>query len=304
MLHERQYDSFVGRTCGQLLNSVEKDFVEFLAERRGRAREEFENVFLETRRRFRFDSLRYRELMVDIHDLHRLVYDDSDERELIDSYQFHELIHLFRFISYSYPKSPWRYWDGLAAGIRLLARGEFGKIAHGFRKAFAKTAHRKDDYATMDHPAMAAFLMEQVEGDPAVVDYGCGLAYTAFEIGRIAERTKVYLVDVDCLTLEFAAWRFRKHGIDVEAIPVTKDSLYPSLPAHSICIASEVMEHVARPLTVYEHIVESMTAGGILCGSFGDHHREMFHISPNLSELRRRIAGDFEPIGHSCHRKK
>ena len=98
------------------------------------------------------------------------------------------------------------------------------------------------------------------------------------------------------LCLEFSAYRFKKHGIDVTAIPVTQDNPYPKLPKHNICIATEVMEHVPRPLEVYRNIYESLEVGGILHGNFEDHAHGLYHPSGDLKELREQLPNNFQVI--------
>jgi 2-polyprenyl-3-methyl-5-hydroxy-6-metoxy-1,4-benzoquinol methylase len=169
------------------------------------------------------------------------------------------------------------------------------------RKIFSK--HEKSEL-NEDYSSIAKFLVGKINGPPVVIDYGCGLGYISFEIGKLQRDSKVYLVDIDTLILEFAKFRFEKHGINVETIPVTKDNLYPKLPVHNICIATEVMEHVIQPLKVYQNIYDSLEQEGILYGNFEDHKKEMFHVSPHLGELRERIATDFQPIVNLCYKKK
>lgn len=84
------------------LNDIEQDFIEFFSIKRKHSKEEIKSIFLETRNRFAFAGSQYRQLCDDIHNLFKIQYDDSDEKDLVDSYKFHELLHLFRMISYSY----------------------------------------------------------------------------------------------------------------------------------------------------------------------------------------------------------
>jgi len=146
--------------------------------------------------------------------------------------------------------------------------------------------------------------MDSIQGDPVVVDYGSGPAYISYEIASANSRSTVFLVDVDSLVLEFALFRLRKTGAAIHALPVAKENIYPPLPKHNICIASEVMEHLAYPLKVYDNIVGALETGGLLYGRFEDHQPNMYHVSPQLGDLRQAIARDFDRIGQSCYRKK
>ena len=282
------------------LNQIETDFIEFISKKRNQPYREIEQIFLVTKNRFKFYNSRYRELCDTVHNLFKILYDDVDEKELIDSYKFHALMHLFRFISYSYPKSAPSYSDYLKYLKRILIRRRFDKLKAFIKRKISKK--HKDGELNRDYTAIAKFLVEKIKKPPIVIDYGCGLGYISFEIGK-KRNSKIYLVDIDCLTLEFAEFRFKKHGINVEIIPISKNELYPKLPAHNICIATEVMEHIMEPLRAYQNIYDSLEPGGILYGDFKDNIQEMLHVSPNLSALRKRISKDFQKIGNMCYKR-
>lgn len=241
------------------LNEVEKYFIEYLAAKRGRRYEYIKTLFLETRDKYAFAGRGYREFCHDIFNLYKIMYDNTDEKDSVDSYKFHELLHLFRMISYSYGQ-------------------DFGPTAR--------------------------LLAEKADKRPLViVDYGCGLGYISYAIAKFVKGSKVYLVEVDSMVLEFAKFIFDKQGIETSLIRVTKEDLYPRLPPHNICIATEVMEHLKRPMEAYAHIYESLDRGGLLFGDFEDHIEDILHVSCDLSGLRRSIHGDFQKIGDNCYRK-
>ena len=98
--------------------------------------------------------------------------------------------------------------------------------------------------------------------------------------------------------------RFRKSGIDVQVERITKDDIYPKLPKHNLCIATEVMEHVFEPLTLYQNINEALDTGGILHGNFGDHEPGLFHVTPVLKDLRERVLKDFNQLDPLTYQKK
>lgn len=82
------------------------------------------------------------------------------------------------------------------------------------------------------------------------------------------------------------------------------ENQYPELPPHDICIATDVMEHLYRPLTAYEYICTSQKSGGILYGNFEDHHQEMFHVHPDMHDLREAVERDYVKIESDLYRKK
>lgn len=171
-------------------------------------------------------------------------------------------------------------------------------VAHQFHAALHTYRHISYSYYNLPrYEAMARRLLEII-GDrtPVIVDYGCGLAYLSLAIAMIRPESMVYLVDVDSAVLDFAAYRFARRGINHETIPVTRENIYPQLPSHNICVASEVMEHLLRPLLAYRHIYEAMDEQGVLFGQFGDHEREFFHVSPDLQAVRDALVQDFRQI--------
>lgn len=288
------------------LNQTEKDFIEFISERRNCSYKEIENIYLVTKNRFKFSSSKYRRLCDDSHNLFKIMYGDKRETELIDSYRFHSLMHLFRFVSYSYAEPA----TGLATSItyyfkaliKVISKGDFKKLSDFLKR---KISYISKSTATvgMEHSNTAKLLVGKIDETPVVVDYGCGLGYVSFEIGKLNKNSKVYLVDIDCLTLKFAEFRFKKHGINVETIPIRKTNLYPKLPMHNICIATSVMEHVIQPLKVYQNIKDSLKSKGIIYGTFEDTIKEMFHVSPDLSELRYQLNKDFKEIDWNVYQK-
>ena len=245
------------------LNQVETHFIEFIAQKRNLPQEEVKTIFLETRDEFTFAGERYRKLGGKIHNLCKILYDDRDEMNLVDSYKFHELFHVFRMISYSY--------------------GHIGSFSRDF-----------EDIAKN-------IIMKMDRRPCTIVDYGCGLGYISSEIGKLVKNSKVYLVDVDSLKLEFTKFRFDKMKISAEVIPITKSNLYPRLPKHNICIATDVMEHLRYPLKAYQNINEGLEVGGILFGNFQDAMAELFHNSFNLKDLRNEVSKSFQSIDeNSC----
>lgn len=281
------------------LNEVEIDFIEFMAEKRNRPLAEIENIFRKTKERFKFCGLEYVKLTDQIPRLYRIMYDTATEEDTIGCYQAHEFLHLFAYISYTYPKPKSSYLRDLR---RDLKKGEWTNIHNFIRRKLAGSRKQKGVY--LGPKGIASFLIDAVTEAPVVVDYGSGLAYISYEIAKANSDARIFLVDIDCVVLEFAAFRLKKIGADVQTIPVTKTNLYPELPPHNICIATEVMEHLTQPLTVYENILEALRERGVLYGGFDDHQPNMFHISPDLSELRHRISRDFESLEHRCYKKK
>ena len=280
------------------LNEVETDFIEFMAARRNKPAAELEEVFRRTKARFGFSGPDYAKLTGQIPRLYRIMFDTTTAEETVKCYRAHELLHLFAYLSYTYPKPK----SSLLRDFRRdLKKGEWRNM-HNFLKRKLSRG-KKQTGVHLGPPGVAQFLIDSIDGPPVVVDYGSGLAYVSYEIAQANREAKIFLVDIDCLVLEFAEFRLKKIGADVQTIAVTETNLHPVLPEHNICIASEVMEHIDQPLVAYENICHAMQAGGILYGGFEDHQPNMFHISPDLGRLRERISQDFEKLNHRCYRK-
>jgi 2-polyprenyl-3-methyl-5-hydroxy-6-metoxy-1,4-benzoquinol methylase len=139
---------------------------------------------------------------------------------------------------------------------------------------------------------------------PVLLDYGCGLGRLTNKICEIKPDTKVFLLDVNCLSLDFAEYRFKSNGFDVTKIPIDVPNIYPTLPPHNICIATEVMEHVKNPLLAFKNINDSLPSRGILYGNFNNHKKELFHVSCDLEDLRIEIDKYFDNLGKWLYIKK
>ncbi|MBN1436258.1 MAG: methyltransferase domain-containing protein [Sedimentisphaerales bacterium] len=282
-----------------MLNEIENDLIEFIAARRQRPIDQVRSTFIHVRDRYDFTSRRFAELYGGVHEILSIMYMPTTEADLVDCYHAYAFFHLLRYLSSTYPKPKSslvkEFW-------RDVKKGRWQNFYHFIKRKIA--GKKSDGQAISKRASQAQAIVERITGPATVVDYGCGLGFISFEIAKLKKGTKVYLVDVDNLIREFTLFRFRKHGIDAETISVTRDCIYPELPEHNICIATEVMEHVRRPLEVYGHIRSSMQKGGILMGNFVDHQKDMLHVSPDLRELRDAISKDYKELDYLIYQKQ
>lgn len=235
------------------LAPIDEEYIAFLAERRDVSAEIIRANYARVKARFNFAGQKYKVFTLMVCDLLSPVYGDETEESLFETHQFHAAMILYRHISYSH---------------------------------YTKTLARYD--------AGARYLLDALGSrPPVVVDYGCGLGCMAMAMATMRPESKVYLVDMDSLVLDFAEYRFRMRGLNYETIRVRRKNAYPKLPRHNVCIASQVMEHLVQPMAAYRNIWKALELEGILCGSFGDHERMFWHVSPDLSELRAAILQDF-----------
>lgn len=283
------------------LNQAEIDFIEFMAQKKNESIDYVKKVFLETKQIFNFGGNSYRKLCRENYKLYRILYDDKDENETLDAYRFHALMHIFRFLSYSDNFSVYENFDYYFKNIFIIFMGwikRILKIILGF------ITSKNFDAKSLTRNEAINFLSEKIHDDSVLIDYGCGFGYISFELGRRFKNLKVYLVDIDCLVSDFVRFRFKKHEINFDFIPVAENNLYPKLPPCDICIAQEVLEHLHDPLIAFENIKESVKKGGILYGNFYDHEEFMFHVSPNLKNVRLEVEKYFKKIGSMIYSKK
>ncbi len=284
------------------LNQIEIDFIEFMSQTLNITTKDMKKKYIDTKYRFDFSSPEYREFADNVHNLFRLQFDDNDEQGSIKAYRFHALLQVFRLISYSFPKKTPTFTDYVKMFNNLVQKGEWQKILLSIDSKLHKISINSKNL--LSQISAAKLLRNNSKKNPIIVDYGCGLGYLSFELAMRDKGVNVYLLDINCLTLEFASYRFKKYGIKAEEIIVDENNIYPKLPVHDICIATEVMEHLFRPLVAYENISQSLSENGLLYGNFSDHRKEMFHVSHDLSKLRSAIERDFEQLGENLFRKK
>ena len=283
------------------LNQIEEDFIDFISQKRKRPYQTIKELYLQTKHNYnKFDTFGYGRVVGLVQELYRVMYDPVDENYGIESYQVHGLLHLFRYLSYSFPKTTSDY---LQETLYHLKKGRFHKIFIYATRKIKRILKKEPTSGSLFQSSIAKTLLEKTDHNPVVVDYGAGLGYVSFELATLKKNAKVYLLDISSLVSEFAEFHFKKHNINVEIIPVTIEDSYPKLPPHNICIATDVMEHLLEPITAYQNIYNSLEKGGILYGDFEDRESHSYHISADLSELRKRIAQDFQPLDDRTYKK-
>lgn len=130
---------------------------------------------------------------------------------------------------------------------------------------------------------------------PAVIlDYGCGLAQSAFSLVERLEsnggKAKLVLVDIPTLMKDFLVWTGKRLSIPLEFIDCDISTPYPVLPRCDICIATSVFEHIHDPVRAFVNMDNALAPGGYLISNIGDQSAEFFHVSPQLAVLRDQIT--------------
>lgn len=294
------------------LEKIEDEFITFIAAKIGKTREKVLTDYLHTKELFNFSSDAYKQTCNQAYELNKLIYGEDSDQELISAYKYHELMHVYRFLSYSFASGN-KKRNKFSLLVQMLKKGDYNKMFNYAKRTFIKRASKinpADTFEPEDFKPLATYLLRQYGDTPAaIVDYGCGPAYISFEIAEQLQAQgkavpKTYLVDIDCLINEFVFYRFNLYNFPVEKIIISTDNMYPVLPKHDICIATEVMEHIKNPVLVFTNINNALGDTGILHGNFGDHDKHMFHVSPDLQVLRQKLTeNSYTRLGKLTYKK-
>jgi len=265
------------------LIELELLFIRFISERNSQPVEKSKEVYLDLKRNFDFSSKEYRLFCEKVHSLYGLFYASVDDQKLIEAYKKLEYLHIFRHLSYVFPVKK-TFQQRIVKGIKTLIN----------RRLAVKPSCE----------ILLEILYQQKEKVPIVVDYGAGLGHLSFKIGQLIDKTKIFLVDIDSIILEFASFYFKQMQLDISLIKIDVNNLYPVLPECNVCICSEVLEHICNPHLVLDNIIRSLQKGGLLYGEFDDHIDEFLHVSTDLSDIRLRLNSEFDKIAPCIYCKK
>jgi len=278
------------------INPIEKQFLEFMAQRQERPVEMVTCHYLSLKKHFRPHGNRFRQLSEEFIRLHDFFYNIDHPTDYIKLYQQHACISMFRFLSYADKRSSLA--GNFAFFLKLLFSGEAARALCSLRRELLKKRHKRKAPSVLQ---MAGQRFEKV----VLLDYGCGLAYQSIEMAlSLGEKLdRLVLVDIPSLVLDFTCQRARSFGLEVERIEVTPEHPYPQLPTHHICIANEVVEHVKSPLQVLGHLVSSQPQGALLTGDYDDHCPEIYHLHTDLSVFRRELMKSYRQVGGDWYEK-
>lgn len=278
------------------VNPVEQQFLDFMARRQRRSPEMIQCHYLALRKRFRPHGNRFRRMSEEFIRLHDFFYNIDHPTDYIRLYQQHECISMFRFLSYADRKPS--LIGNAAYFLRLLFSGESARAICSLKREVQKKFRGRNAPAPVE-------LAAQRFGRVVVLDYGCGLAYRsinlALQLGKSLDR--LVLVDIPSLVFDFTCERARELGFPVERVEVTPDRPYPELPAHHVCIANEVVEHLKEPLKLLERLSSAQPAGALMFGDYDDHCPEIYHLHTDLSVFRRELARTHRPLGGDWYEK-
>ena len=89
-----------------ILNSVDEDYIAYLAERRDVSAAVIRRAYIKVRHTHKFSDRNFGTLARVIHDLFAPVYGEETEASLQETHRFHAALHIYRHIGYSYYKLP------------------------------------------------------------------------------------------------------------------------------------------------------------------------------------------------------
>ena len=274
-----------------MLAEIEQDFIEFMATRNNESFPDVQKRYEASKQAIDFGGKEFGDYGLRNCQVLQVFFGTQNERLLFESYRYYAYMSILRMLSYSFPKTstPGGY---IRTCIKALTSGDIEKIASFLKRKMLQEKKKP----------LVELVLDRYES-PTILDYGCGLGYLSFAMAQKSPSSKVILVDLDTIKLDFTEFRFKKHGINFETVRIGIDNPYPTLPEHTVCIATDVMEHLQKPILAYEHIRDSMQAGGTLYGNFEDHNEEMFHVHPHLAELRNVITKDYVKVAPNLYKK-
>lgn len=227
------------------------DFAAFVADRRGMSLDKAWQMIATAQGIFNggWGGDEYRDFTVLLLETLRPIYDDTNDRELIETYKHHGDVDFLRMLSYPVPKH-----KDLEAPLRLLADKKTVEIV---------------DYGCGMAQRTIALAKHLVASGKRVKLYQVDIRKEIFR--------------------EFLGFVCRKYNIETEYIEITAENLYPELPQHDYCDNVSVLEHIREPLRVIDNTHRGLRPGGLFLAGAGDARVEMMHISPNLQACRMRL---------------
>lgn len=93
-----------------------------------------------------------------------------------------------------------------------------------------------------------------------ILDYGCGIGEEAIKAARAG--FNVAVADLPSKTLDFANWRFKKHGVKVRVIEVRNQK--PLKEKYNAIFCFEVLQHLFKPEIIAKHLISHLKNKGLL----------------------------------------
>ncbi|MEQ9506240.1 MAG: class I SAM-dependent methyltransferase [Hyphomonas sp.] len=116
--------------------------------------------------------------------------------------------------------------------------------------------------ALLDHAPLPAIVAGELDGVPPgeFLDFGAGVGTACLLFDRIGWR--VTAADVSPPLMEFAAWRFRKHGANIPIIDLNAQDLEPG--KYDVIAGFNTMAHIVDVRPTIEKLWRALKPGGLL----------------------------------------
>jgi 2-polyprenyl-3-methyl-5-hydroxy-6-metoxy-1,4-benzoquinol methylase len=123
----------------------------------------------------------------------------------------------------------------------------------------------------------------RANGAVRYLDYGSGIGSTALAFA--AAGMQVTMADISEPLLSFAAWRFKRRGLDVQCIDLKSQS--PSHDSFDAITCFDVLEHVPEPLVTVRALRSYLKSGGLLFvqAPFGETDERPMHLAHPATTL-------------------
>ena len=100
-----------------MLSKLENQLINFISDRKNCNPSEIGEIYLSIKQKFNINGKKYKILCSNFYELHRMIYRNNNETDIIDSIVFFEFLYLLRFISYSFSKRKISYYKEIAKKI-------------------------------------------------------------------------------------------------------------------------------------------------------------------------------------------
>jgi len=115
-----------------------------------------------------------------------------------------------------------------------------------------------------------------------ILDFGGGDGDMSIRLSRKGQN--VEYCDVSGKTMDFALWRFKKHGLNIRTMVSTEPDTIILEGNYDVILALDVLEHLVNPLHYCSVFHEHLSDNGLLIGrpSFGNDPLHPMHLKENM----------------------
>lgn len=156
-------------------------------------------------------------------------------------------------------------------------------------------------------------MKEKLNSKSIVMDYGCCIGDFSILFSKMGFR--VYALDLDIKTLEFAEQRFKNRNLNINVFKIKEDMKIPSINEKvDFVFCRDVLEHTINPIEVLKYFYNNLNENGYMYIStmnpgeeiyIGAEHLENTIKQAKTKEYKEFFNSHFENIGiHGLYKKK